>query len=105
MEQRPSIRVGNRWLHARSLLREVGLQLANVKIDVRDWSSAFTLVREGIGIALVAQQLISFLFSAGAVTGLSSASHRTRRDSSLYPASSCNGKTLWAAMTSGTMLD
>lgn len=39
--------------HARSLARAANLDLAEVKIEVRDWSSAFAFVREGMGISLV----------------------------------------------------
>ncbi|WP_136069374.1 LysR family transcriptional regulator [Modicisalibacter radicis] len=39
--------------HARSLARQQGLALMDVRVEVRDWASAFALVREGLGIALV----------------------------------------------------
>ena len=39
--------------HARSLARGTGLELTDVRVEVRDWASAFALVREGVGVALV----------------------------------------------------
>lgn len=39
--------------NARSLAADAGLQLRDVRVEVREWSSAFTLVRENIGVTLV----------------------------------------------------
>jgi DNA-binding transcriptional LysR family regulator len=39
--------------HARSLARDAGLDLADVRVEVRDWTSSFSLVREGLGVTLV----------------------------------------------------
>lgn len=39
--------------HARSLAQAAGLELADVRVEVRDWTSAFALVREGVGVTLV----------------------------------------------------
>ncbi|MGP6422324.1 LysR family transcriptional regulator [Pseudomonas putida] len=39
--------------NARSLAAEAGLQLQDVRVEVREWSSAFTLVRENLGVTLV----------------------------------------------------
>jgi DNA-binding transcriptional LysR family regulator len=39
--------------NARSLAADAGLQLSDVRAEVREWSSAFTLVRENIGVTLV----------------------------------------------------
>lgn len=39
--------------HARSLAQAAGLDLADVRVELRDWASAFALVREGVGVALV----------------------------------------------------
>lgn len=39
--------------NARSLAIDAGLQLQDVRVEVREWSSAFTLVRENIGVTVV----------------------------------------------------
>ena len=39
--------------HARSLAQDAGFDLADVRVEVRDWNSAFALVREGLGVTLV----------------------------------------------------
>lgn len=41
--------------NARSLAADAGLALADVRVEVREWSSAFTLVREQVGVTLVPQ--------------------------------------------------
>jgi DNA-binding transcriptional LysR family regulator len=40
-------------VHAQSLAADAGLAIADVRASVRDWSSAFALVREGLGVTLV----------------------------------------------------
>ncbi|HHS7810142.1 LysR family transcriptional regulator [Pseudomonas putida] len=44
--------------NARSLAAEAGLQLQDVRVEVREWSSAFTLVRENLGVTLVAEMTL-----------------------------------------------
>lgn len=44
--------------NARSLAAEVGLQLQDVRVEVREWSSAFTLVREKLGVTLVPEMTL-----------------------------------------------
>lgn len=44
--------------NARSLASEAGLQLQDVRVEVREWSSAFTLVRENIGVTLVPEMTL-----------------------------------------------
>jgi DNA-binding transcriptional LysR family regulator len=44
---------GGCHLHARALAEAAGLSLADVRMEVRDWTSAIALVREGIGVSLV----------------------------------------------------
>ncbi|WP_017905288.1 LysR family transcriptional regulator [Pseudomonas asplenii] len=44
---------GGCTVNARSIAAEVGLPLADVRVEVREWSSAFALVREGLGVSLV----------------------------------------------------
>ncbi|QJI44676.1 LysR family transcriptional regulator [Pseudomonas sp. ADAK2] len=44
--------------NARSLAADAGLQLDDVRAEVREWSSAFTLVRENIGVTLVPEMTL-----------------------------------------------
>ena len=44
--------------NARSLAIDAGLQLGDVRVEVREWSSAFTLVRENIGVTLVPEMTL-----------------------------------------------
>ncbi|GGK25269.1 DNA-binding transcriptional regulator, LysR family [Pseudomonas koreensis] len=44
--------------HARSLAAEAGLPLQDVRVEVREWSSAFTLVRENLGVTLVPEMTL-----------------------------------------------
>ncbi|NBF02799.1 LysR family transcriptional regulator [Pseudomonas sp. Fl5BN2] len=45
-------------VNARSLAAEAGMQLADVRIEVREWNSAFSLVRERLGVTLVPQSTL-----------------------------------------------
>lgn len=40
-------------VHAQSLARDAGIVIADVRATVRDWTSAYALVREGLGVTLV----------------------------------------------------
>lgn len=44
--------------NARSLAAEAGSQLQDVRVEVREWSSAFTLVRENLGVTLVPEMTL-----------------------------------------------
>jgi len=44
--------------NARSLAAAAGLQLQDVRVEVREWSSAFTLVRENLGVTLVPEMTL-----------------------------------------------
>jgi DNA-binding transcriptional LysR family regulator len=44
--------------NARSLAEAAGMVLADVKIEVRDWTSAIALVREGAGVSLVPESTL-----------------------------------------------
>ncbi|MEZ1315351.1 LysR family transcriptional regulator [Pseudomonas fluorescens] len=44
--------------NARSLASDAGLQLCDVRVEVREWSSAFTLVRENIGVTVVPEMTL-----------------------------------------------
>lgn len=45
-------------VNARSLALDAGLALADVRVEVREWNSAFTLVREQVGVSLVPQSTL-----------------------------------------------
>ncbi|MEP9351945.1 LysR family transcriptional regulator substrate-binding protein [Xanthobacter sp. KR7-225] len=49
---------GGCLMNARSLADAAGLILQNVEIEVRDWSSAIALVREGAGVSLVPESTL-----------------------------------------------
>jgi len=40
-------------VNARSIAAEIGLSLQDVRVEVREWSSAYALVRENLGVTLV----------------------------------------------------
>ncbi|WP_445181242.1 LysR family transcriptional regulator [Pseudomonas sp. McL0111] len=44
--------------NARSLALTAGLELQDVRVEVREWSSAFTLVRENLGVSLVPEMTL-----------------------------------------------
>lgn len=44
--------------HARTLAEAAGLSLADVRMEVRDWTSAVALVREGVGVSLVPESTL-----------------------------------------------
>lgn len=49
---------GGCHVHARTLAEAAGVSLANVQLEVRDWTSAITLVREGTGVSLVPESTL-----------------------------------------------
>jgi DNA-binding transcriptional LysR family regulator len=49
---------GGCTVNAGSLARSAGLSLTNVRVTVHDWLSAFNLVREGLGIALMPESTL-----------------------------------------------
>ena len=49
---------GGCHVNAHSLAAAAGLELADVRVTVRDWASAFALVREGMGVALVPESTL-----------------------------------------------
>ncbi|MET0258871.1 MAG: LysR family transcriptional regulator [Methylobacterium sp.] len=44
---------GGCHLHAGTLAKTAGLSLTDVRMEVRDWTSAVALVREGVGVGIV----------------------------------------------------
>ncbi|MBW8357762.1 MULTISPECIES: LysR family transcriptional regulator [Pseudomonas] len=45
-------------VNARSLALEAGVSLADVRVEVREWKSAFSLVRERLGVTLVPESTL-----------------------------------------------
>ena len=45
-------------VNARSLAADADLELLDVRVEVREWSSAFTLVRENVGVTLVPEMTL-----------------------------------------------
>ncbi|MBB3929601.1 DNA-binding transcriptional LysR family regulator [Kaistia hirudinis] len=50
---------GGCHVHARTLAEAAGLSLADVRMEVRDWTSAIALVREGVGVSLVPESTLA----------------------------------------------
>ncbi|UMZ10515.1 LysR family transcriptional regulator [Pseudomonas sp. MPFS] len=53
LEQPFILATGGCSVNARSLAAAAGLTLADIRVEVREWSSAFSLVRERLGVTLV----------------------------------------------------
>lgn len=49
---------GGCHIHARTLAEAASLSLADVRMEVRDWSSAIALVREGVGVGIVPESTL-----------------------------------------------
>ena len=49
---------GGCHVHARTLAEAAGLSLEDVQMEVRDWTSAIALVREGVGVSLVPESTL-----------------------------------------------
>ncbi|MDW5502884.1 LysR family transcriptional regulator [Pseudomonas lundensis] len=49
---------GGCYLNAQLLAQQAGLALADVRVTVSDWSTALTLVREGVGVSLLPASVI-----------------------------------------------
>lgn len=49
---------GGCTVNARSLAAEAGLVLRDVRVEVREWSSAFTLVQDNVGVTLVPEMTL-----------------------------------------------
>lgn len=57
-EQPFVLATGGCTVNARSLSGEAGLVLRDVRVEVREWNSAFSLVREGVGVTLVPEMTL-----------------------------------------------
>lgn len=49
---------GGCHVHARTLAEHAGLSLTNIRMEVRDWTSAIALVREGVGVGLAPESTL-----------------------------------------------
>lgn len=58
LEQPFVLATGGCTANARSLSADAGLTLRDVRVEVREWSSAFSLVREGVGVTLVPEMTL-----------------------------------------------
>lgn len=58
VEQPFVLATGGCTVNARSLAQEAGLVLREVRVEVREWNSAFSLVREGVGVTLVPEMTL-----------------------------------------------
>ncbi|MDQ0976904.1 LysR family transcriptional regulator [Pseudomonas synxantha] len=58
LEQPFVLATGGCTANARSLGVDAGLALRDVRVQVREWSSAFSLVREGVGVTLVPESTL-----------------------------------------------
>ncbi|WP_263140178.1 LysR family transcriptional regulator [Pseudomonas sp. RIT-PI-AD] len=63
-------------VNARSLAREAGLRLGQVRAEVRDWNSALALVRENLGVTLVPRMVLPDALPGLRVLALSTPLHR-----------------------------
>lgn len=58
VEQPFVLATGGCSVNARSLAADAGFALLDVRVEVREWSSAFTLVRENVGVTLVPEMTL-----------------------------------------------
>ncbi|MCY1529126.1 LysR substrate binding domain protein [compost metagenome] len=47
------VATGGCHLHGQSLMEREGLALSDIRLTVRDWTTAFALIGEGLGVSLV----------------------------------------------------
>ncbi|MGZ0717603.1 LysR family transcriptional regulator [Pseudomonas palleroniana] len=58
LEQPFVLATGGCTVNASSLSADAGLALRDARVEVREWSSAFSLVREGVGVTLVPEMTL-----------------------------------------------
>ena len=58
LEQPFVLATGGCTANARSLGAAAGLTLRDIRVEVREWNSAFSLVREGVGVTLVPEMAL-----------------------------------------------
>lgn len=49
---------GGCHVHAGTLAKAAGLLLGDIRMEVRDWTSAVALVREGVGVGIVPESTL-----------------------------------------------
>lgn len=76
LEQPFVLATGGCTVNARSLGCDAGLAMRDVRVQVREWSSAFSLVREGVGVTLVPEMTLPVLRQGLHVLPLSVPIHR-----------------------------
>ncbi|ROM52561.1 LysR family transcriptional regulator [Pseudomonas poae] len=76
LEQPFVLATGGCTANARSLSADAGLALRDVRVEVREWNSAFSLVREGIGVTLVPEMTLPVQRQGLRVMPLSTPVHR-----------------------------
>lgn len=63
-------------MNGNSLMAQAGLALSDVRVTVRDWTSASVLVREGMGVALLPESTLPEERRGLCVLPLMPATHR-----------------------------
>lgn len=58
LEQPFVLATGGCTANACSLAADAGLRLRDIRVEVREWSSAYSLVREGVGVTLVPEMAL-----------------------------------------------
>ncbi|WP_448649892.1 LysR family transcriptional regulator [Pseudomonas fluorescens] len=58
LEQPFVLATGGCTANARSLAAAAGLSLRDIRVEVREWTSAYSLVREGVGVTLVPEMAL-----------------------------------------------
>ncbi|WP_395610864.1 LysR family transcriptional regulator [Pseudomonas sp. B22129] len=58
LEQPFVLATGGCTANARSLGTAAGLTLSDIRVEVREWNSAYSLVREGVGVTLVPEMAL-----------------------------------------------
>ncbi|WP_248752502.1 LysR family transcriptional regulator [Pseudomonas sp. MWU15-20650] len=58
IEQPFVLATGGCTANARSLATAAGLTLCDIRVEVREWNSAYSLVREGVGVTLVPEMAL-----------------------------------------------
>ncbi|UOB22954.1 LysR family transcriptional regulator [Pseudomonas orientalis] len=76
VEQPFVLATGGCSANARSVSAEAGLVLHDMRVEVREWSSAFSLVREGVGVTLVPEMTLPLQRQGLRVLPLSVPIHR-----------------------------
>ena len=78
LHQQPFIlATGGCKVNGESLMHEAGLQLTDVRIQVRDWDSACVLVKEGMGVSIVPESRLPVAMAG--ITAVPLVPNRVRR--------------------------